>query len=238
MASHTHTHSYGSSTALTTSGNSGSAVAAVTGYGSFSGGSITPVTKYLTHTHTGASLGTPSTKNAAPHTHTHSYGSSTALTTSGNSGTNFDAVTGVTGNGTATAITGITINAGATTKYLLHSHTGASASGTDTFLKGVKAIGETTVITGVTSNGTATVLTGVKVNGAATVIKSDGLSTSTANSITSLGSVPSLSYESISIKGVDSWSAGALPTKGSAQTVVTSVNTTTGGASLTTNTPS
>lgn len=44
---------------------------------------------------TPASLGTASTSSAAPHTHTHSYGSSTALTTGANSGTAITALTGV-----------------------------------------------------------------------------------------------------------------------------------------------
>lgn len=61
-------------------------VAASTGTVGISGGSVSKTTKYLHHTHDAASLGSPSTSNAAPHTHTHSYGSSTALTTGNNSG--------------------------------------------------------------------------------------------------------------------------------------------------------
>jgi hypothetical protein len=69
--------------------------AASTASVSLTGGSIDVVTKYLHHTHTGAALGSPSTKSVAPHTHTHSYGSSTALTTSANSGSAVKAVTSV-----------------------------------------------------------------------------------------------------------------------------------------------
>ena len=95
--------------------------AAGTGTVTISGGSITPVTKYmkktttaastgtvgisstdasvitkyLHHAHAGASLGTPSTSSVAPSSHTHSYGSSTALTTDNNSGTAVEAITAV-----------------------------------------------------------------------------------------------------------------------------------------------
>ena len=85
-----------SGTAVTSGGNSGTAVAAVTGYSSFSGGSgsltgnttasggipyveaslsgteLTLTVKYLHHGHTAASLGSPSTSNCAPSGHTHS----------------------------------------------------------------------------------------------------------------------------------------------------------------------
>ena len=53
-----HTHSYGSSTALTTGNNSGSAVAAITGLAantSAASGDITYL-ESATHTHTGASV--------------------------------------------------------------------------------------------------------------------------------------------------------------------------------------
>lgn len=95
----------------------------VTGYGSFSGGSITPTTYYLAHGHTGASAkssasaitavaadGTATvltgvkasgTASVAPSGHTHSYGSSTALTTGNNSGSAVAAITSLTANTTA-----------------------------------------------------------------------------------------------------------------------------------------
>lgn len=72
--------------------------AASTGTVGISGGSTSTTTKYLHHTHTGAALGSPSTSAVAPSGHTHSYGSSTALTTEKNSG---DAVAAVTDVGTA-----------------------------------------------------------------------------------------------------------------------------------------
>lgn len=185
-AANSHTHGYGSSTALTTTANSGSAIAAVTGYGSFSGGSITPTTKYLSHTHTAASLGTASTATVAPNAHTHSYGSSTALTTSENSGTNFNAATGVGPDGTASAVTGITSgNISFTTKYLYHTHGGASVS----------------------SSGKA--LTGVKVSSTADAYT--GLTNASAYQITGVGTAPSLTYSEVSASAISDWSAGALP---------------------------
>ena len=102
-----HTHSYGSSTPLTTSGNSGSGITAITGYPNFSGGGAT--TSYL-HT---------TTANAAPNGHTHSYGSSTALTTATNNGT---AVTAITGYPSFSG-------GGSTTKYLHPSTTNAAPNG-------------------------------------------------------------------------------------------------------------
>jgi hypothetical protein len=92
---------------------------ASTGTVGISSGSITPTTKYLHHTHTGASVGTTNTAitgvsadgtatvvtgvatgklvttTAAPNTHTHSYGSTTALATGTNSGDAVKAVTAV-----------------------------------------------------------------------------------------------------------------------------------------------
>ncbi len=69
--------------------------AASTGTVGISGGSTSTTTKYLHHTHTGAALGSPSTSAVAPSGHTHSYGSSTALTTEKNSGSAVAAVTDV-----------------------------------------------------------------------------------------------------------------------------------------------
>lgn len=63
----------------TSSANSGSAIAAVTGYPSFSGGSATHATKYLHHSHTAASLGSPSTSNVAPNGHKHNYDKVTSI---------------------------------------------------------------------------------------------------------------------------------------------------------------
>ena len=101
-----------------------------------------------THTHTGASLGTPSTASAAPGTHTHSYGSSTALTTTKNSGSAVSTISGVS----YTAPT-------ATTKYLSAS-TNATSSGS---VKSVAAHTHTHTYDKTTSvsltNGTAPSLT-------------------------------------------------------------------------------
>lgn len=93
-SSHTHTVTAAGTVELTR-GTAPSLGAATTGTVGISGGSITPTTYYLEHGHTAASLGTASTANAAPHTHTHSYGSSTALITTANSGTAVSAVTAV-----------------------------------------------------------------------------------------------------------------------------------------------
>lgn len=134
-----HTHSI--TVSGTTGANSGTAVAAVTGYGSFSGGSgsfsatrstsgsgdTARRTLTFSHTHTAASLGSPSTSNVAPNNHTHSYGSSTALTSSTNSGTK------------------VTLSGGAhTTKYLHHTHTAASSDGSATVLTGITSGSVTT----------------------------------------------------------------------------------------------
>lgn len=222
-APNSHTHSYGSSTALTTSANSGDAVAAITGLGA--------TTYYLAHSHTAASAS--GTKNVAPHTHTHSYGSSAALTTGENSGTNFNAITGITSNGTATVVTGVTGGTYTfTTKYLKHSHTATTGGST------------ADAVTEVAANGTKTVLTGVKASG--TVEAYTGLETEAINVATTTGSLPSLTYDTESVGSASGWSRGSLPTQGSAQTVVTSVSaelpettvTSGGSGTLTTNTPS
>jgi hypothetical protein len=148
VAPHTHTHSYGSSTALTTSGNSGTAVKAVTGV---SGGSITPVERYLDHTHIASTEGATGTAvtavaangtavvltgvkasgtaSVAPSGHTHSYGSSTALTTGNNTGSAVAAITGLTVN--TTAATGdITY-----VESVSHTHTAPSVKSTASVYK-------------------------------------------------------------------------------------------------------
>ena len=150
-------------TSVSTGANSGTNVDAVTGYSSFSGGSISPTTRYLAHAHTGASAGstanaitgiTPGTTAVATevtggtttattrylhHTHT------SASTNDNNLGT---AVTGVSKDGTATVVTGVTGGVtSATTRYLDHTHNPASASGT------------TDAVTGVVSNGTVAAIT-------------------------------------------------------------------------------
>lgn len=82
-------------TSTASGANSGTAVSAVTGYPNFSGGSgsftATRTTEgdariyahrrlTITHSHTAASLGTPSKSNAAPNSHTHSYDKTTSIT--------------------------------------------------------------------------------------------------------------------------------------------------------------
>lgn len=87
VAANSHTHSYGSTTALTTTGNSGTKVEAVTGYPNFSGGSGSLIKNTTQDTgdliyvygHTPASLGTLSKGDAAPHEHTHSYDKTTGV---------------------------------------------------------------------------------------------------------------------------------------------------------------
>lgn len=170
---------------------------------------------------------------AAPNSHTHSYGSSTALTTSANSGTNFDAITGITSNGTATVVTGVTGGTYTfTTKYLKHSHTATTGGST------------ADAVTEVAADGTKTVLTGVKASG--TVKAFTDLETEAINVATTTGSLPSLTYDTESVGSASGWSRGSLPTQGNAQTVVTSVSaelpettvTSGGSGTLTTNTPS
>ena len=129
----------------------------VTGYPNFSGGSASHTTKYLHHTHnaasasgtgtvgfTAASLGTPTTGDAAPHTHTHSYDKTTGVTLTANDATATGRITYVQAQGTfsagttpkasasfsGTAATITPTLGAATTYYLEHSHTGASAKTT------------------------------------------------------------------------------------------------------------
>ena len=131
----------------------------VTGYPNFDGGSASHTTWYLEHGHTAASssgsgtvsftaasLGDPSTGDAAPHTHTHSYDKTTGITLTANDSTATGRITYVQAQGTFSA--GTTPKASAsfsgtaatitptlsdpTIYYLAHSHTGASSSGTGT----------------------------------------------------------------------------------------------------------
>lgn len=122
-----------SGSSVTSGGNSGTNVSAVTGYGSFSGGSgsltvsstqstgdiqffqgsvsngvLNLTTAYLHHSHTGASLGTPSTSSCAPASHTHSVTASGSVSLTAND---------ATATGRITYVQGI-------------SSTGASATGT------------------------------------------------------------------------------------------------------------
>ena len=221
VPSNSHTHTYGSSTALTTGGpsattsvvndcsriylkaslsttsantgaNSGTNFNAVTGYPSFSGGSGT--TKYLHHTHTGASASGTST--VAPDAHTHSYdranstvsitrGTAPSLTadttaTGGiqyvhaqgtfSAGTTPKASASFTGTNSTAVVTGGTtrrmkFSAGTTPKA------SASFSGT-AVTSGANSGTNFNAATAVGSNGTATVLTGVKATSTASVTAS------------------------------------------------------------------
>lgn len=150
-------------TSVSTGANNGTNVDAVTGYSSFSGGSISPTTRYLAHAHTGASAGstanaiisiTPGTTAVATEvtggttTSTTRYLHHTHVSASTNDSNLGTAVTGVSKDGTATAVTGVTGGVtSATTRYLEHTHNPASASGT------------TNAITGVAGNGTVAAIT-------------------------------------------------------------------------------
>lgn len=190
---------------------------ASTGTVTINGGGVATTKAYLHHIHTGASSKT--TANAAPHTHTHSYGSSTALV-SGTPSATTTVATGVAANGTATVVTGVT----PTTYYLLHAHSGATA---------------TTRYLSASASGTA-----VGANG--TVKAYTGLTQETTNVATSAGTLPSLTVTTKSPSKITGWTQGSLPTKGSAQTVLTGItaelpetSVTTGeSGTLTTNTPS
>lgn len=99
---------------VSTSNGSGTAVKAVTGYSSFSGGlssgnmyatrttsgSGTSARRTLeyshTHSHTAASLGTADTSDAAPHAHTHNYDKTTSVALSGGTAPSMNFNTGVT----------------------------------------------------------------------------------------------------------------------------------------------
>ena len=97
----------------------------VTGYSSFSGGSITPTTKYLSASAKGTAVSADGTASVAPFEHTHNYSGSSK--TANNDGT---AVTAITGFPNFSGGSG-------TVKYLHHTHSGASASGTTTAVTGI-----------------------------------------------------------------------------------------------------
>ena len=181
-------------------------------------------THTITHTHNVTAAGTIAfTAGEAP-----SMGAATTkYLSAGFSGTNSTAV--VTGGTTyylahghtaaslGTASTGtVGISGGsysATTKYMAHTNTAASKASVSLT---AGSLSLTTKYLTATASGT-----GVGANGTATVIKE--LTTGTAYSITGVGSVPSLTYEDVTVGSASNWSAGTLPTKGSNTTVATSI---------------
>ena len=99
--------------------------AATTGTVGISGGSISTTTKYLHHTHTGASAGTTASAITAV-----SGGTTTATThylahghTAASAGSSGSAVTAVAANGTATVLTGVKASGTATVAPNEHTHT-------------------------------------------------------------------------------------------------------------------
>ena len=77
----------------------------VTGYPNFSGGSASHTTKYLHHTHSGASLGTASTSNVAPNGHTHTTSVPTSITLTAQSSTATGRIKYLEAQGTITGAT-------------------------------------------------------------------------------------------------------------------------------------
>lgn len=241
----------------------------VTGYSSFSGGSIstttcntvnasydsttetltlTAVTPIASVTHTPASLGTASTGTVGIQNGSYS------ATTKYMSHSNTAATTGT-----------VTISGGsysATTKYMAHENTAASKasvsisnSNATVTTKYLKLTGEAASTGTVTvSGGTTTATTKyLSATASGTTIGADGtadayttLSTDTIQVATTTGTLPSLTYSEEAVGSASGWSAGTLPTKGSAQTVMTGVTatfpettvTTGGSGTLTSNTPS
>lgn len=181
-------------------------------------------THTMAHTHSVTAAGTIAfTAGDAP-----SMGAATTkYLSAGFSGTNSTAV--VTGGTTyylahghtaaslGTASTGtVGIQNGeytATTKYMAHTNTAASKASISLT---AGSLSLTTKYLTATASGTA-----VGANGTATVIKE--LNTGTAYSITGVGSVPSLTYDTVTVGSASDWSAGTLPTKGSNTTVVTGI---------------
>ena len=168
------TTKYLSATPTTTSvdsgTNSGTAVKAVTGYASFNGGTITPVTYYLAHGHTAASGNT-----AAALTGVSASGTATVATSiSGGSlskTTNYlhhshtaasvtddnkaSAVTGVSNEGTINVVTSVSGGStSATTKYLVHTHTAASVGDSDK-ASAVTSVSNTGTVAAITALSTA-----------------------------------------------------------------------------------
>lgn len=173
--------------------------AAGTGTVGISGGSISPVTKYLHHTHTPTTAGitssavtgvasngtatvltgvkATSTANVAPSGHTHSYGGSTALTTTANSGTSIPAVTEVTYEAPTytkqalqATFTGTASNTGgpSATTSVVTGVTGGTASATKKYFH--PTITTESANTGKNSGTGITAVTGVGNNGLVDVI--------------------------------------------------------------------
>ena len=176
--------------------------AAGTGTVGISGGSISPVTKYLHHTHTPTTAGelqtaitgvkssgtatvltgvkATGTANVAPSGHSHSYGSSTALTTGMNPGLGIDAITEVTytdpkytrkplqatftgtasntsgPSATTAVVTGVTGGTTSATKKYFHPSVTTESANT-----GKNSGTGVTVVTGVGNNGLVDVISTV-----------------------------------------------------------------------------
>lgn len=149
---HKHTGASNGTTATAITGVTSDGTATVlTG---IKGGTTTATYKYLEHTHIPSTEGSSAsavtavaangttsvltgvkatgTASVAPSGHTHSYGSSTALTSSANSGSAVAAITGLAAN-TTSATGDITYLESAT-----HTHTGASVKTTDDVIKTVE----------------------------------------------------------------------------------------------------
>ena len=166
---------------LTHSGASSSSTSnVVTGYPSFSGGSLSSTSKYLLHTHTGASVS--STSKVSLQEHTHSYDKTTSISLTA---------------GTAPSVT---------TKYMDASFSGTSAT---TSANSGSAVAAITSLSGASSQSTGDVTFVESVSGGSAVsattkymkFTAPVLSTSSAYQITGVGSNPSLTFDTTSTNG-------------------------------------
>ena len=170
--------------------------------------------KYIqeaTHAHNAASLGSPTTKSVSL-SKTVKYMSHT--TTAASTGSVGSTVRYMKATGTAASTGTVTISGGsysATTRYMKSTGSNAGITKTQKYMKptGTAASTGTVGISGgsisktikymshtVTAASTTSVVTGVTSNGTATVILSTGLDTASANQITGVGTLPSLTVTS------------------------------------------
>ena len=179
---------------------------------------VSPTTKYLHHSHTAASLGTASTASVGI------SGGSVTVTKEYLAHGHTAASLGTASTGTVGIQNG---SYSATTKYMKATTTAADSASVSLTAGSITA---TTKYLTATASGTA-----VGANGTADVIKE--LTTSSAYQITGVGSVPSLTYDTVTIGSASNWSTGTLPTKGSDTTVVTGIKSASFSGTATTITP-
>ena len=146
-----------------------------------SGGTTKATTKYLHHSHSGASVKTTASAITAVSggttTATYSYMKFNAGTTPKSSAS--FAGSSATGTVKLTPTGSVTLTSSTATSTGAITYLEGFTTTTTNVLTGVKASGTSTVLTGVKASGTATVLTGVKASGTTAAVT--GLTTSTTS---------------------------------------------------------